>query len=181
MLSTISTYLANKPTNGTLVCLLIAIILFIIAAVVSFPARAWPYAMALFCTLLAAGAAFFTLSFPDPDRPQSRRLDRNGVVELRSAATYYWMRGYLFVDDHPYYVATDAEGRFLLADVPPGTYEVVCWLPSWREAKRDLDPETCIVLRLAYRPSVERTRTVQLPPAGKAEVDFSLSGADFGP
>jgi hypothetical protein len=131
--------------------------------------------------LHADGAAFFTLSFPDPDRPLSRRLDRTGVVELRSAATYYWMRGYLFVDDHPYYTTTDAAGRFLLADVPPGSYEAVCWLPDWHEAKRDLDPETCIVLRLAYRPPVVRTKPVGVPAKGAAEVDFALTGSDFGP
>src|SRR5262249_7479941 len=68
----------------------------------------------VFHSLHAGGAAFFTLTFPDPDRPRTRRLDQPGVVELTSAAGYFWMRGYLFVDDHPYYVRTDTDGRFRL-------------------------------------------------------------------
>jgi hypothetical protein len=56
-------YLATKPQGGSLICLVIAIVLFVIAAVVSFPARAWPYAIALFSTLIAAGLAFFVLAF----------------------------------------------------------------------------------------------------------------------
>lgn len=56
-------YLATKPEGGVLVCLIVAIVLFILAAIVSYPARAWPYAVALFSTLIAAGLAFLTLAF----------------------------------------------------------------------------------------------------------------------
>ena len=56
-----------------------------------------------FHSLHAGGAAFFTLAFPDPNEPCSRHLNEKGVAELTSAAGYFWMRGYLFVDDHPYY------------------------------------------------------------------------------
>jgi hypothetical protein len=129
--------------------------------------------------LHADGAAFFTLSFPKPDQPQSRRLDHNGPVELRSAATYWWMRAYLFVDDHPYYTTTDEEGRFALRDVPPGNFEVVCWLPNWHERKRDLDPETCIVLRLYYHAPVTKAEPIRLKPGGKAAIDFTFAEGDF--
>src|SRR5262249_44220267 len=56
--------------------------------------------------LHADGAAFFTLAFPDAKKPLSRRLTKPGIVELSSASTWYWMRAYLFVDDHPYYACT---------------------------------------------------------------------------
>src|SRR5262249_39172772 len=65
-----------------------------------------------FHALQARGAAFFTLMFPDPGGPRTRRLGRAGVVELTSAAGHFWMRGHLFVDDHPYYARADAAGRF---------------------------------------------------------------------
>ncbi len=38
-----------------------------------------------------------------------------------------WMGAWIFVVDHPYYAATDDEGRFVLTDIPPGTYTVHCW------------------------------------------------------
>jgi hypothetical protein len=133
----------------------------------------------VFYALDARGAAFFGLTFPDPDVPRRRVLDRTGLVELTSAAGAYWMRAYLFVDDHPYYAHTDAEGRFVLPRVPPGEYEVVCWLPSWREAVHDRDPETSLVTRLHFRPPVERSRRVRLGPGETGEVTFTLSAGDF--
>jgi hypothetical protein len=132
-----------------------------------------------FHALHAGGAAFFTLTFPDPDRPRKRRLPSRGLVELSSAAGYYWMRAYLFVDDHPYYTRTDAQGRFHFDRVPPGRYEVVCWHPSWVEKGHDRDPETSLVCRVFFREPVQRPRQVELAPRGSASVEFTLSAADF--
>jgi hypothetical protein len=134
---------------------------------------------ARFHSLHAGGDAFFTLTFPDPDRPRRRRLTSCGLVELSSAANYYWMRGYLFVADHPYFARTDAQGRFRLERVPPGRYEVVCWHPSWVEQGHDRDPETSLVFRLRFRPPVERARPVELEPRAGAVAELSLSAADF--
>jgi hypothetical protein len=135
----------------------------------------------VFHSLHASGAAFFTLAFPDPDDPCSRRLTGNGVVELTSAAGHYPMRAYLFVDEHPYYARTDFQGRFVLHHVPPGRYEVVCWMANWNEASRERDPETNIVTRLFFRPPVERTQMVNVESVAEnvPELHFSLSAADF--
>jgi hypothetical protein len=131
----------------------------------------------VFHSLHAGGSAFFTLAFPDAGRPRTRRLTERGIVELTSAAGYFWMRGYLFVDDHPYYVRTDAEGRFRLTDVPPGRYEAVCWLPDWREERHERDPETSLVFRLFFRPPLEVVRPVEMSPRGSATLEFELSAA----
>jgi hypothetical protein len=37
------------------------------------------------------------------------------------------MQGWIVVVDHPYYAVTDADGRFTLADVPPGDYQLDVW------------------------------------------------------
>jgi hypothetical protein len=132
----------------------------------------------VFHSLHAGGAAFFTLAFPDAGRPRTRHLADRGVVELISAAGYFWMRGYLFVDDHPYYVRTDAEGRFRLTEVPPGRYEAVCWLPDWREERHERDPETSLVFRLFFRPPLEVVRSVEVPPNGSATLEFELSAPE---
>jgi hypothetical protein len=132
-----------------------------------------------FHALQARGAAFFTLPFPDPDRPASRRLLDKGLVELTSAAGYFWMRGYLFVDDHPYYARTDAEGRFVMPQVPCGRYEVVCWLPNWKKERHERDPESTLILRVFFHPPLERAQTVAVEAGGTHQVEFKFSAADF--
>jgi hypothetical protein len=129
----------------------------------------------VFHSLHAGGAAFFTLAFPDPDRPRTRRLTNRGVVEMTSAAGYFWMRGHLFVEDHPYYTRTDAEGRFRLPQVPPGRCEVVCWLPDWREERHERDPESSLVTRLFFRPPLESVRPVEVEAKKSPVVDFELA------
>ena len=132
-----------------------------------------------FHALHVSGASFFTLMFPDPNRPLPRPLKENGVVELTSAAGYYWMRAYLFVDDHPYYARTDKEGRFSLEQVPPGQYEVVCWMPNWQEARHERDPETGLITRLFFQPPVTLVQKVELGKQESKEVRFSPSMRDF--
>jgi hypothetical protein len=136
----------------------------------------------VFHSLHAAGAAFFTLAFPDPGDPCFRRLTADGVVELTSAAGHYPMRGYLFVDEHPYYTRTDAQGQFVLEQVPPGRYEVVCWMANWIEAFGERDPETNIITRLFFRAPIEHVQPVTIPadkPATTRELQFQFSEADF--
>jgi hypothetical protein len=130
---------------------------------------------AVFHSLHADGAAYFTLAFADADQPRTRRLPNRGLVELTSGAGYFWMRGYLFVDEHPYYALTDAQGRFELKDVPPGRYDVVCWRPDWREDRHERDPESNLISRLFFRPPLEMVRSVAVAPKGTSAVTFEVS------
>jgi hypothetical protein len=132
----------------------------------------------VFHSLHAGGAAFFTLPFPNPGQPRSRALVEKGIVELTSAAGYYWMRAYLFVDDHPYYTRTDSQGRFTLSQVPPGRYELVCWLPNWAEERHDRDPETALITRLHFRRPVERLKPMTLGPRATSEASFTFTPED---
>jgi plastocyanin len=38
-----------------------------------------------------------------------------------------WMKGWIVVQDDPYYAVTDENGNFSIAEVPAGTYEVEVW------------------------------------------------------
>src|SRR5262249_35564837 len=126
------------------------------------------------------GAAFFSLMLPDANQPVSRTLDRPGIVELSSAAGYIWMRAYLLVSEHPYVARTDSNGRFSIRGIPPGDYDVIAWLPSWKEAGHDRDPETAHLIRLRFRQPVEQTRHVKLGAGQAATVEFMYRASDFG-
>jgi hypothetical protein len=125
--------------------------------------------------LHAGGSSFFTLMFPDPDQPLQRRLVGPGLVELSSNAGYFWMRGYLFVDFHPYYCRADREGRFTLKDVPPGAYQLVAWLPNWNVARQERDPESGLVSRIAFEHAFEVELPIVVGSSDLADLQLDLS------
>jgi hypothetical protein len=47
-------------------------------------------------------------------------------VEVR-CDVHPWMRAYLGVVDHPYFAVTGPDGRFTIAEVPPGDYLLAAW------------------------------------------------------
>ncbi len=65
-----------------------------------------------------------------------------------------WMSCFLWVCEHPYYAVTGADGRFELADVPPGRYIVRAW---------------------AERFDDELAREVTVEPGRRAEVEFEFA------
>ena len=135
----------------------------------------------LFHTLRVRGVSFFARAFPDADCPCTQPLERSGLVELSSGSGHFWMRGRLFVDDHPYYTHTNAQGHFTLPQVPPGRYDLVCWMPNWHEAFRELDAETALICRLTFRPPVEVVQPVVLAPRQAQSTAFELDATRFAP
>ncbi len=134
----------------------------------------------VFHSLHARGAAYFTVPLPDADQVMTRPLNQKGLVDLTSACGYYWLRGHLFVDDHPYYTRTDADGNFTLPQVPEGEYDVACWLPDWHEQRHERDPETCLVVRLTYRRPVELVKNLAVRRGQTSGVTFTPSLRTFG-
>jgi hypothetical protein len=58
---------------------------------------------------------------------RSIRVDKPEVMIKVRCDVHPWMVAYLGVLDHPYFAVTDENGRFTLADVPAGEYQVVSW------------------------------------------------------
>lgn len=51
-------------------------------------------------------------------KPETLRVD----CDLHS-----WMRGWVVVTEHPFYVVTNEQGEFILDNVPPGKYNLQTW------------------------------------------------------
>lgn len=130
-----------------------------------------------FHMLRGRGEAFFSMPFTDPKLPGRRVLDRPGLVELSSGAFFFWMRGYLLVDHHSYYTRTDERGAFALDKVPVGTHELVCWLPNWKVAKKNRDPETGLIIQVEFERPLELTRAVTVDAGQTHETPFTMSAA----
>jgi hypothetical protein len=125
-------------------------------------------------SLCVRGSAFFTLSFPDVDRPLRRRLGKCGLVELSSGMGRFWQQGYLFVCPHPYFTWTDDDGRFTLTQVPAGDLRVVCWLPNCQVARTERDPNTIGILRLVYEKPLERVIPIRLGAGDEKQAQFRM-------
>lgn len=78
-------------------------------------------------------------------------FDQPGIVRV-FCDIHSHMNAYILVFSHPFYAVTDAEGRYHIDNVPPGTYGVVAWNEG-----TSTDP-----------------KPVTVPDGGTAELDFSV-------
>jgi plastocyanin len=84
-------------------------------------------------------------------RSQSVRFDRPGIVRV-FCDIHSHMNAFILVFNHPFFAVTDADGRYRIDNIPPGTYNVIAWNEG-----------------LASEP-----RSTSVPDGGSAELDFQL-------
>jgi hypothetical protein len=91
---------------------------------------------------------------------ESNRAMPSGKVEKHSFAlpevgivvkcdVHSWMRAWVHVSDHPYFMVTGADGVYSLKDVPPGDYEILAWHPRFK-----LEPRVAKVNVVAGQTSI---------------------------
>jgi plastocyanin len=54
-------------------------------------------------------------------------FDKKEVMVPFKCDVHGWMNAYVGVMDNPYYAVTDADGKFELKSLPPGTYTIEAW------------------------------------------------------
>jgi Polysaccharide lyase family 4, domain II len=86
-------------------------------------------------TIHMEGAATYNLPFPFQKQVISRNMQTPGLVSLKCNGGHIWMNAELMVVSHPYYAVTGQDGKFEIADVPPGSYELVAWHEGWHVAR----------------------------------------------
>jgi plastocyanin len=84
-------------------------------------------------------------------RSQSVRFDRPGIVRV-FCDIHSHMNAFILVFNHRFFDVTDADGRYRIDNIPPGTYNVVAWNEG-----------------LASEP-----RAASVPDGGTTELDFQL-------
>jgi plastocyanin len=57
---------------------------------------------------------------------KSVRFDKSGIVPV-NCDIHSHMQAYILVFNHPYFAVVDDEGRYTLANVPPGVYTLKVW------------------------------------------------------
>jgi plastocyanin len=96
-------------------------------------------------------SAAFDLGRYATGRSKSVRFDRPGIVRV-FCEIHSHMSAFILVFSHPFFATTDADGRYRIENVPPGSYALV----TWNEGT-----------------SSEPT-PITVPAGGVAELDFTL-------
>jgi plastocyanin len=79
------------------------------------------------------------------------RFDRPGIVRV-FCDIHSHMNAFILVFSHPFFSLTDADGRYRIENVPPGTYGVIAWNEG----------------------TPSETKSVTVPDGGIAELDFTI-------
>lgn len=96
-------------------------------------------------------AARFDLGRYAVGRSKSVRFDRAGIVRV-FCDIHSHMSAYILVFSHPYFAVADAQGRYRIDNVPPGTYSVVAWNQG----------------------TTSPSRSAVVPDGGSTELDFAF-------
>lgn len=82
---------------------------------------------------LEYGATIYNLALPVKDLQIKKSIKKyhkytqeTGFIQVTSN-THDWIRGYIFIFDHPYAAVTDNNGAFIMKDIPAGEYILNVW------------------------------------------------------
>jgi plastocyanin len=84
-------------------------------------------------------------------RSKSVRFDKPGIVRV-FCDIHSHMNAFILVFSHPFFALTNAEGRYGIENVPPGTYNVIAWNEG----------------------TASEPKPATVPDGGVAELDFTL-------
>ncbi len=73
-----------------------------------------------------SGKTMFNIGLPEKGSTVIKTLTKTGLMDL-SCDCHPWMQGYVYVFEHPYAAVTDERGKFVIENIPPGTYTVGAW------------------------------------------------------
>lgn len=119
-------------------------------------------------------ASLFNVAMPTPNREVEKKILRaKGVGIHFQCDVHVHMNAWMASLEHPYFAVTDAQGRFEIKDIPPGTYKVVAWHEGYDITKF-----------VSSRPSydephvIKKDVTVQAGQAAETNFEFPVRQVD---
>jgi len=124
----------------------------------------------------AGPSATSVFNIAQPVKGQRTRIALEQLSGARDVFTtcdagHPWMSAYIIKARHPYYAVTDQHGRFVLDDVPPGTYALKMWHEGVEVRLTRAGSGTPPVVEEPF----EVTRQVEVSAGRTSVVDFSFA------
>ncbi|MBI3594473.1 MAG: carboxypeptidase regulatory-like domain-containing protein [Nitrospirae bacterium] len=97
-------------------------------------------------------ATLLNIAMPSGGKNIKKTIANTGVINVRCDA-HKFMQGWLVVVDNPYSAVSDREGRFRIADIPPGKYKVRFWHEGFQSKIREIEilPKKSSVLSIDFK------------------------------
>jgi hypothetical protein len=133
-------------------------------------------------TVHMSGAADYNLPF-FKDQMVERKMNREGLVDLRCNAGHIWMNAEMMGVPNPYDAVTDDNGNFELTQVPAGEYEIVAWHEGWKVVGESELYDVMTQLRVKrpmFSAPVNSVQHVTISSRDTVDVRFSLSDRTQG-
>lgn len=80
----------------------------------------------------------FNFGQPPGLAPRARVFDKAEMPLKIKCDVHAWMKSHCFVMDHPFFSVSDLDGRFMIKDVPPGTYTLTAWHERLGELRQEI-------------------------------------------
>lgn len=93
------------------------------------------------------------------------QLSKKRRTFVMQCGFHAYMQSWAIAVDNPYYVLTDEHGRFVIEDVPPGTYDLRAWHPGIKQV---------IKQSVAIEPGGNLTIDFQLPSPGRRKTALTV-------
>jgi hypothetical protein len=109
-------------------------------------------------------AVQFEVDLPEKGSVMRRPMVNDGLYKV-NCDRHPWERSWIYVTPHPFAAITDAQGHFLINDLPPGTYQLRTWHEGWTALEPGSDH------RLEFQP-MGQTLEVRVRRGKTTEVIF---------
>lgn len=98
---------------------------------------------------------------PHAEAPRKVRFRKGHYLFRTQCGVHDFMQSWGLAVGNPYFTVTDAEGRFEIADVPPGTYFIIAWHPHMKlqAQKVTINPEKTVAVEYTFD-----AQQVKIPP-----------------
>jgi hypothetical protein len=108
---------------------------------------------------------------PEGAPPREALIKEKGLHRI-SCDVHPWMRGFIWMADHPYYTISDASGAFTISDVPPGKYKLVLWRDNWN--MDEVKNASGVIESYKWGTDFSKVQEVTVEAGKEAIVDFTL-------